>query len=79
MTQTHKKQLDEVFDGLRKLMAMDACGRSPFACADMVGQDELFEIQDALARLTLLAANFTGQAEGLAKQFPYIYGVEGDE
>lgn len=74
-----KKQLDEVFDGLRKLMAMDACGRSPFACADMVGQDELFEIQDELARLTLSVANFTGQAEGLAKQFPYIYGVEGDE
>tara|TARA_R100000655_G_scaffold14716_6_gene33120 strand:+ start:2308 stop:2934 length:627 start_codon:yes stop_codon:yes gene_type:complete len=73
------QQLQKVYDGLCKLMAMDACGRSPFACADMVGQDELFEIQDALARLTLSVANFTGQAEGLVKQFPYIYGAEGNE
>ena len=67
---------DNWFENLRDIMAMPASGRDVFASADLVGQDELFEIQDKLAQMTLKAAQQVNREKELAKRFHWIYGVE---
>ena len=68
----------EILDRLEDIAAMGGSNRDPFICCDLVGQEELFEIQNKLATLMLDVAHAIGNgaSEGLAKRFPYIYSTE---
>jgi len=70
---------DNWFENLRDLMAMPAGGRDVFASSDLVGQEELFKIQDKLAKMTLAAAQRVNRQKELVKQFHWIYSFESED
>lgn len=43
---------------------------------DLMDQDNLFELQDLLADLTLKVARWCGKEMNLAAEFPYLYKVK---
>ena len=53
---------------LLKILALGS-GRDPFACADRIDQDDLYEIQE---RLLALAEKLVGP-NAVEKKFPYLY------
>ena len=67
------RQMSEIYVELVELMKMPGSHRDQFATCDLIGQDELFEIQDKVAALTLKVANMAKCAEDLADTFPHIY------
>jgi len=70
---------DNWFENLRDLMAMPAGGRDVFASSDLVGQEELFQIQHKLAKMTLNAAQRVNRQRELVKQFRWIYEFESED
>lgn len=69
---------------IKAIAKTPACGsdsshtKSPFVCCDLVGQDELFDIQHSLATLMLDIASSIGvkQEDKLVADFPYLFKQE---
>jgi hypothetical protein len=69
----YRREMSEIYVELVELMKMPGSHRDQFATCDLIGQDELYEIQDKVAALTLKVANMARCAEDLADTFPHIY------
>ena len=67
----------EILKRLKKIAKMDGSFRDPFICCDLVGQEELFKLQDEFSKLMLEIAESIGDTEVrlLAKSMPYIYTI----
>ena len=64
---------------IKAIAKTPACGsQTEFVCCDLVGQDELFDIQHELARLMLDIACSVGvkQEDLLVADFPYLFKQE---
>ena len=66
---------DYVLQELVKVMRMPGSNRDQFATCDLVDQDNLFAIQEQLAKLALVFAGQCDRSEWLAEQFPALYSV----
>ena len=68
--------MNQVFERLCKLAAMPVNGRQePLLACDLVTQDNLYEVQDALCALLLDVAKTLGpeKQKALAAKFPYAF------
>jgi len=66
----------QILSRIKAIAWTPACGSdTPFAACDLVGQDELFNIQSELATLMLdLASSISvKQEDKLVADFPYLY------
>jgi hypothetical protein len=69
----------QILSRIKAIAKTPACGsESPFVCCDLVGQDELFDIQHLLATLMLDIASSIGvkQEDKLVADFPYLFKQE---
>ena len=62
---------------LKKLIAIakTGSGRSPFLCADLVDQEDLYDIQEKLSTLMADLANDVG-TDILSTEFPWAFQTE---
>lgn len=67
---------DQLFHRLIGIAKMDGSSRDPFICCDLVGQDELFSIQEKLATLLLDLGNDIGKADQLSREMPHTFRLE---
>lgn len=67
--------MNKVFERLCKLAAMRGSHRDPILVCDLVDQDNLFEIQNALSGLLFDVAKSLGtdKLDVLVKKFPYAF------
>lgn len=66
----------DVLNALRQLVQlaqMPGSHRDKFCCADLVGQDELFAVQGALARIIEDLANTLGQQDWVCQELPELF------
>jgi len=68
-----RSQMQGVFAKARKIMDYPASGRAPFWCCDLVGQEELFELQNLVAELALEAALALGREDELVEKYPQLF------
>ena len=45
---------------------------------DLISQENLFELQEILANLTLEVAQYNGTEADLAREFPFLYSMKGE-
>lgn len=73
-----KLTMQQILNRLMDLATHGASTHSPFICADLVDQEELFDIQEALGKLIADMADGMGpkHVRTICTRMPYIFSVK---